>query len=218
MKKFAKIATLTAALALATSVAQAAEKIGYVNPNYLVQNHPLLTDPNAEFVKAMNAHQAQFADEEKKLAEVEKQLVEEGQKLQAEGQKLDESLKKKSEALEKEAPRLRSADIKKRQDAIAAEANAFQKKIDALQKREQEFRTQVEAFQKKLGEAQAALGEKQAKVQQEVVGLVEKAIKDAAKAKGYTLVLDSTAVMYTENEGNELTEEIYKTFPKPVAK
>lgn len=224
MKHVFKLASITAALTLMSSVVSAADtdNIAYVNPNYLMQNHPLLTDPNSEFVKEAKAVESKFTEEEKKLAEQEKVLTEDANKLKEEQKKTEDSLNKKSAALEKEAPRLRSADIKKRQDAINAEAQAFQKKVDAFQKREMEFRKSVEDFQQRLGAAQRELAEKQNAIQKNIIGEVEKAIADAAKAKGYSLVLDATAVLYTENEKRDLTEEVYKALggkeAQPAAK
>ncbi|WP_373778792.1 OmpH family outer membrane protein [Glaesserella sp.] len=210
MKNLFKLSVITAALAFATNATNAADNIAYVNPGFLMQNHPLLADPNSEFVKEMKAEEAKFAEAEKKLADEEKKLADDAKKLQDEEKKVSDSLQKKAAALEKEAPRLRSADIKKRQDAINAEGKAFQNKIDALQKRETAFRKNVEEFQKQFGGIQRGLAEKQAKIQQSIMGEVEKAIADTAKAKGFTLVLDSTAVLYTQNEANDLTEEVFK--------
>ena len=211
MKNVFKLASITAALALISGVVNASDNIAYVNPNYLMQNHPLLTDPNSEFVKEAKAVESTFAEEEKKLAEQEKALADEAAKLQEEDKKVGDSIKKKSEALEKEAPRLRSADIKKRQDAINAEAQTFQKKVNAFQQREMDFRKNVDDFQQRLGAAQRQLTEKQNAIQKNIIGEVEKAIADAAKAQGYTLILDATAVLYTENEKRDLTEDVYKS-------
>lgn len=210
MKKLFKVSTVAAALVFSANAVNASDNIAYANPNFLVQNHPLLTDPNSEFVKEMKAEEAKFAEAEKKLEEEEKKLAADAKKLQEEEKSVSESMKKKVAALEKEAPRLRSAEIKKRQDAINAEGKAFQNKVDAIQKREAAFRKNVEEFQKTFGGIQRELAEKQAKIQQSVVAEVEKAIADTAKAKGFTLVLDSTAVLYTKNEANDLTEEVFK--------
>lgn len=65
MKNVFKLASITAALALISGVVNASDNIAYVNPNYLMQNHPLLTDPNSEFVKEAKAVESTFAEEEK---------------------------------------------------------------------------------------------------------------------------------------------------------
>ncbi len=221
MKHLFKIAAVASALAFVSQSSLASDNIAYVNPTFLMQNHPTLTNPESEFVKEMKAEEAKFAEEEKKLAAEEKKIADDAKKLKSEEKAVSESMKKKVAALEKEAPRLRSGDIKKRQDAINAEAKAFQNKVDAIQKREAAFLKKVEEFQKKFGGVQRELAAKQAKAQQSVIGEVEKAIAETAKAKGYTLVLDSTAVLYTQNEGNDITEAVFKAiggeFKKPEA-
>lgn len=218
MKNLFKFVAVSAAFAFATSNVMATEKIAYVDSTYLLQNHPQFTDPNSEFVQAVQASRTKIAEEEKQLAEVDKKLAEDLQKHQAEEKALSESLQKKVAALEKEAPKLRSADIKKRQDAINAEAQAFQKKTDALQQREQAFRADVDAFHQRVTAADRELAEKREKIKETVVPEIRKAISETAKSKGFTLVLDSNIVVHSEHQGNELTEEIYKTFPKPAAK
>lgn len=219
MKNLFNLAAVAAALTFATSISMAANKIAYVDPNYLVQNHPLFTDPNAEFVLALQASRAKISEEEQKLAEVEKVLTEELQKYQDEEKKFSDALQKKINALEKEAPRLRSADIKKRQDAINAEAQAFQKKFEGLQQREQAFRADVEAFRQRVAEADRQLAEQRAKIHDTVVvPEIRKVIAEIAKAKGFNLVLDSAVVLHTDTQDNEITQEIFKALAKPEAK
>ncbi|MDH2925379.1 periplasmic chaperone for outer membrane proteins Skp [Nicoletella semolina] len=222
MKKVFKLAALTSAFLLSSNVAMAEETIAYVNPNYLMQNHPLLTDPNSDFVKETKAQEAKLAEEDKKLAEEEKKLTEEAKKLQEEEKVLTASLQKKIEALEKEAPRMRSADIKKRQDALNAEGQAFQKKVDAFQKREEAFRQKVAQFQQTFANVQREFDEKRANIQKSIVGEMETIIQDTAKAKGFSLVIDSSAVIYTKNDANDLTQVVFDTIkkntPKPAAK
>lgn len=215
MKQLFKIATLTAALTFAAGSAQASEKIAYVDPNYLMQNHPLLTDPNSEFAKAAKTIQAQISEEEKKITDAEKKLADDVKKYREEEKAFADDMKKKIEALEKEAPKLRRAAIKKRQDAINAEVQAFQKKIEPLQKREKELLANVETFQKRVAEVQRGLDEQRLKIQQTLVADVRKVITETAKAKGFTLVLDASSVLYTESMNNEFTQDVLKALPKP---
>lgn len=210
MKNLFKLAAITSVLAFSTTAVNAADNIAYVNSNYLLQNHPALTNPESELAKEIKDAQVKFAEYEKKLAEEEKLLAEEVKKLEAEEKTVSESIKKKMAALEKEAPRLRSADIKKRQDAINAEGQAFQKKVEDLQKREVAFRKNVDESQKEFAIVQRDISEKQARVQQSIIGEVEKVIAETAKAKGYTLVIDAAAIFYTQNPANNLTEDVFK--------
>ncbi|WP_150538493.1 OmpH family outer membrane protein [Actinobacillus vicugnae] len=222
MKKLFKIATVTAALATA-GLAQASDTIGFVDPNYLLQNHPVALDAAQKFEKFMKEDQSKFADEDKKLAEENKALTAErnkiesdAKKLQAEQSKVEASLKKKSAALEKDAPRLRSKEIQARQNAIEAEYKAFQNKVAAIQKREAEFGKKAEAFQKKADAFQEKLNKAQQEaggmdpqaLQKQVVDEINSTIKEVAKSKGYTLVLPPSVALYAEDESKDITEKV----------
>ncbi|MDD0823707.1 OmpH family outer membrane protein [Mannheimia sp. AT1] len=222
MKKLFKIATLTAALAT-TGMATAADTIGFVDPSYVLQNHPVLLDATAKFEKFIKESQAKFAEDEKKLAEENKKLTAERDKINSDAEKLQKeqktveaSIKKKVAALEKEAPRLRSKDIQARQNAIQKEADAFQKKVDAIQKREAEFAKKAEAFQKQADEFQQKIeqankengGLNPQEAQKQAVDEVNATIKEIAKSKGYTLVLQPQVALYAEDESKDITETV----------
>ncbi|QIW15427.1 hypothetical protein A4G20_03320 [Pasteurellaceae bacterium RH1A] len=224
MKNVFKFASLSATLALAMGAAHAADKIGFISPEFIMANHPAFVNPESDFVKAVKKEEEAFAEDDKKFADEDKKLAEENKALEAEGKKLqteqaavEKSIKQKAAALEKEAPRLRSADIKKRQDAINAEGKAFERKVTAFQKKEDAFRKKVADFQKraaefqdKVNQSQRALAVERAKVQEEVIGQVNDAIKKVAANKGYTLVLDAKAVMFTTSENDDISEEVLK--------
>ena len=74
MKKLFKINVLSALLAT-SAVANAADTIGFVDPGYVMQNHPVLLDASIKFENFMKENQAKFADEDKKLAEENKKLT-----------------------------------------------------------------------------------------------------------------------------------------------
>lgn len=222
MKKLFKAATVTAALATA-GLAQASDTIGFVDPNYLLQNHPVAIDAAQKFEKFMKEGQSKFADEDKKLAEENKALTAERNKLESDAKKLQEeqtkveaSLKKKSAALEKDAPRLRSKEIQARQNAIEAEYKAFQNKVLAIQKREADFGKKAEAFQKKADAFQEKLNKAQQEaggmdpqaVQKQVVEEINATVKEVAKSKGYTLVLPPSVALYAEDETKDITEKV----------
>lgn len=116
-------------------------------------------------------------------------LVESIKADQAALEKEEKAIINKFETLKKDAPKLRSADIKKREDAINADRKAFEKK--------------VAAFEKKVAEAEN-------KVRQAIYTNIQQSINEVAKNKGYTLVIDANAVMYTQNENNDLTNDVYK--------
>lgn len=220
---------LTIALTTATGIATAADTIGFVDPTYVLQNHPVLLDATAKFDKFVKESQEKFADEDKKLAEENKALTAEREKINADAQKLQDeqksveaSIKKKVAALEKEAPRLRSKDIQARQTAIQKEADAFQGKVNALQKREADFAQKAEEFQKRADEFQKKIeqankengGINPQEAQKQAVDEVNATIKEIAKSKGYTLVLQPQVALYAEDESKDITEAVLDAIVK----
>lgn len=93
MKKAVKLTALSLGLALSSSFAMAVENIAFVDPAYIIQNHP---------------------DREAVAKKLEAEFKGTSEKLQANKKKIDGKI----EALQQEAPKLRSADIKKREDEI----------------------------------------------------------------------------------------------------
>ncbi|HDL5520931.1 TPA: OmpH family outer membrane protein [Mannheimia haemolytica] len=229
MKKLFKMTGLAVALASTTGIANAADTIGFVDPSYVLQNHPVLLDASAKFDKFMKESQEKFAADEKKLADENKTLTaernkinEDAQKLQNEQKNVEASIKKKVAALEKDAPRLRSKEIQARQNAIQKEANAFQAKVTAIQKREADFAKKAEAFQKRADEFQKRIeqankengGINPQEAQKQAVDEVNVTIKEIAKSKGYTLVLQPQVALYAEDEGKDITEAVLDAIVK----
>jgi len=119
MKHLFKIAAVASALAFTSNLANANDKIGFADANFLMQNHPLTLEASEKFAKFMKASEEKFAPQEKKLAEENKKLAEDEKALVAERKKiesdaqalqkeqtaLEASMKKKIAQLEKDAPR-----------------------------------------------------------------------------------------------------------------
>ncbi|TCP94969.1 periplasmic chaperone for outer membrane proteins Skp [Cricetibacter osteomyelitidis] len=216
MKKALKLTALSLALAFGSaSFAQAADadKIAYVSVPVLLQSHPLVSE-TSEFGKLRKAEEDKLAPEEQKLAEAAQGLRTDEAALQKEGEALKASLDKKFAQLQKDAkdPKQRPSKLQEREKALNAESAAFQKKVAAFEKRANEHQQKVAAFQQKAGEAQQRLGAEEAKVRAEVTKNVKENIDKVAKEQGYTLVLDAAAVIYTANEGNDITEAVVKSF------
>ncbi|MDO4698614.1 MAG: OmpH family outer membrane protein [Pasteurellaceae bacterium] len=222
MKHFVKLAAVAVLFTFGANIAKANDKIGFADPAYLLQNHPVMVETAAKIEKILADSKAKFADEEKKLAEEDQALAVEFQKieddakkLQEEKEKVEASLKKKVAALEKEAPRLRSKDIQARQKAIQDEEKAFQNKVEALQKREVALRQNIEAFEKKVAELQQKLQDEQSKsnidtdaIRQKAVEDINNAVKVVADAKGYTVVLYPSAAFYAKDDKANITEDV----------
>lgn len=235
MKKLFKLATITSALAFGSiATAQAADTIGFVDPQFLMQNHPLLLKANEEFAK----FETQFAEEDKALAEESQKLGEEektllserdklekdGQALQREQKNLDAQSKKKMAELDKNtrlSTKMKQNEFNK---ALGGKLKAFDNKVAALQKREAAFAKKAEAFQKKaeafekrVADFQAKLAETQknvtggldaAGVQKKVSEDVSSTIKNIAESRGYTVVLHPSTAMFVKDQSKDITEAV----------
>ena len=222
MKKLFKISALSALLAT-SAVANAVDTIGFVDPGYVMQNHPVLLDASIKFENFMKENQAKFADEDKKLAEENKKLTAErdalnidSKNLQKEQATVEATLKKEVAQLEKDAPRLRAKEIQARQAKIEGKAKAFENKVSAIQKREQEFVKKAEDFQKRADAFQQKIedanknsgGLNPQEAQKTAIDEVNSTIKEVAKAKGYTLILQPQIALYAEDESKDITEAV----------
>ncbi len=209
MKKVFKIATVVASLAVVVNTASADDKIGFVTPQFLIQNHPLFSE-SSDFAKKVQQERKTIGIEEKRLAEEDKSLIAQAKELKKEEDKVVEQIKAKRAALSKEAPKLRSKDIKKRQEAIAALAQAFEKKAQAFNKKEVAFREKVANFRKKAKEVNQSLAMEEAKVRSQVIKQIDAKIKEIAEDKDYTIILNANTVVFTSKEKNNLDEIVLK--------
>ena len=97
-----------------------------------------------------------------------------------------------------------------------ASQKGFQNKVEALQKREaafakkaEAFQQKAEAFQKKIEDANKNSGGlNPQEAQKQAVDEINVTIKEVAKAKGYTLVLQPQVALYAEDESKDITEAV----------
>ncbi|MBR0573734.1 MULTISPECIES: OmpH family outer membrane protein [Pasteurellaceae] len=221
MKKVFKIATLVASLAIVVNTANAKDKIGFVTPQFVIQNHPLFAE-SSDFSKKVQQERKALEIEEQRLAEEEKSLVVQAKELKEEEDKVVEQIKAKREALSKQAPKLRSKEIKKRQEAIVTLANAFEKKAQAFNKKEIAFREKVVNYRKKSEKVGQTLAMEEAKVRSQIIKQIDGKIKEIAEDKGYTIILNANSVVFASEKENNLDEEVLKavggTMPELPAK
>lgn len=238
MKKLFKLAAVTIALGCTANMATANDKVGFVEPNILMQFHPLAISEGEKFAQFMKTNEEKFApqqkaldEESRKIADEEKGLLADRQKLendakalQKEQTSLEAAMKKEIAQLEKDAPRLRAKEIQARQDKINAKAKPFQNKVAAIQKREADFQKKAEAFQKKAEAFQKKAADFQAefeKAQKEAGNLISPAelekkvvddinakIKQVADEKGYTVILRPSMALYVKDESADITEAV----------
>lgn len=223
MKNVFKLAAVTAALTLFTHSANAADKIGFVDPTYVLQNHPAMVEAAQkveqtalEIKKKFEPEEQKLAEEDKALAEAFKNIEEEAKKLHQEQAKVEESVKKKMAALDKEAPKLRAKEIQARQKTIQAEQKAFQAKVDALQKKDNDLREKTEIFQNKVAQLQQKVAQEQkarsfdtTSIQKVAIEDVNTAIKLIADQRGYTVVLPTSTALYAKDDKSaDLTDAV----------
>lgn len=221
MKHLLKLSAV-AIFALSTNVALANDKVGFVNPEYLLQNHPDMVAAAKKIEQHSLDIKKKYAAEEKSLGDEDKSLTEEFQKLDSEAEKLlkeqelvDASLKKKIKSLDKDAPKLRQKELKARQDQIVAEQTAFQKKVSALQERESAFNVRTEAFKKKVDEFNKKVAKEQQNtgldiraIQQKATSDINLALKKVSDAQGYTVVLPINIALYAKSTNVDLSKAV----------
>lgn len=112
MKKVFKLAAVAGALAFTANMANASDKIGFVDAGFLMQNHPLAIESAQKFDKFVKENQSKFEAENKALADEEKKLVAENNRLLEKRKSLDAEFKKFGEdaqRFEKDSAALESA-------------------------------------------------------------------------------------------------------------
>ncbi len=209
MKKLFKVATIATTLAIATNVANASDKIGFIAPEFVIQNHPLLSS-NSDFAKNIAEQNKLLTEENKKLEEEYKALNQEAAALKAEENKITKVMAKKANDLKKKAPRLRRKEIEKRQNEILSLESKFKKKVIAFQQKEMAFKKKESEFQQKSENVRIKFANQERQLRIKAVADIEGKLKELAKAKGYTLILNSSAVAFTSKDENNVSEEILK--------
>lgn len=199
MKKLFKAAALSSALALATGVASAADKIGFVNSGFLLSNHPMLLEAEQKFAAFMKENQEKFDAEGKALGEEEKKLLaerdrinakdkslaDEGKKFEADVQKfqkdqtaLESAVKAKMAELDKNtrlSTKQKQAELEK---ALGKRMKDLENRGKNLQKRQNDFAKKAEPMQKEM-EAYQKKAEAFEKKAQEFQAKIAEANKNA---------------------------------------
>lgn len=177
MKKLFKLAAVAAALTFGANVVNANDKIGFVDPNFLMQNHPFAIEAEQKFEKFVKENQSKFEAENKALEAEEKKLIAENNRLTEKRKSLDAEFKKfaaDAEKFEKDSVALDSAvkakmaeldkntrlstkqkqaelekTIGKRGKDLQNRGAALQKRQNDLNAKAKPFESEGAAFQKK---------------------------------------------------------------------
>jgi len=102
-------------------------------------------------------------------------------------------------------------------DKLAQEINKMKDDLEKLgdeerKKKEEEIREKVKKLNEFQKKAVEDLKDKQRSLWLSIYGDVKSTVKEYAQKNGYTIILDSKAVVYSE--GMDITEEIIKTLNK----
>lgn len=174
MKKLFKIA-ISSALALATGIATAADKIGFVNSGFLISNHPMLVEAEQKFAEFMKENQEKFDAEGKALGEEEKKLLAERDSINAKDKSLADESKKFEADLQKfqkdqtaleSAVKAKMAELDKNtrlstkqkqaelEKSLGKRMKDLENRGKDLQKRQNDFSKKAESLQKEMDEYQ----------------------------------------------------------------
>ena len=119
------------------------------------------------------------------------------------------------------------ADFKPRQTKIAGKQKALQDELEQFKKDSADSKKMTQkdrdATQKQIAADrselvkevvafQQDLGKEQNKVMQGIITDLNGIVSSVAKSKGYNLVLDSQAVVFTADKANDLTKDVEKQF------
>ncbi len=217
MKKTFKVALVASLLSFSATTVMA-EKIGYLEQEYVIASHPLLAK-GSSFEKMVKKETDSLANERKSLEAEEKKLIAEGNSLKKEDQKVGKTLTEKLNALEKNKKSLKSAEIAKKQAEIQKIAQDFQKKVNAYKTKESLFANRLQSFQNKVALVQEKIAKKEQETRIKVVKEVKEKIKSIAKKEGYDWVLSSEVIFFSKDEkGTNLSDKVIKALGGTPAK
>lgn len=120
---------------------------------------------------------------------------------------LEAEFNKRKKELEK-----KEADLKKMKEDIEKKQSVLSEEV--LGKKQVEFRNEMMKYQESVQKNQLEIQKKERDLTQPILEKMKKAIANVAKAKGYTMVIENSAMVLYAESGHDLTEEVIKTFEK----
>ena len=127
-----------------------------------------------------------------------------GKKAKAE---LESDFEKKKKELQK-----KEADLKKMQEDIEKKKSVLSEEV--LMKKQEEFREEMMKFQQVVGKNQAEIQKKEQELTQPILEKMKKTIEKVSKDKGYSAVIENTAMVLYVDSAHHLTDEVIKAFEK----
>lgn len=127
-----------------------------------------------------------------------------GKKAKAE---LEGDFEKKKKELQK-----KEGDLKKMQEDIEKKKSVLSEEV--LVKKQEEFREEMMKFQQVVQKNQGEIQKKEQELTQPILEKMKKVIDKMAKDKGYSMILENTAMVLFVEPAHDLTEEVVKAFEK----
>ncbi len=120
---------------------------------------------------------------------------------------LESDFEKKKKDLQK-----KESDLKKMQEDIEKKKSVLSEEV--LMKKQEEFREEMMKFQQVVGKNQAEIQKKEQELTQPILEKMKKVIEKVSKEKGYSAVIENTAMVLYIDSSNDLTDDVVKAFEK----
>lgn len=120
---------------------------------------------------------------------------------------LEADFEKKKKDLQK-----KEGDLKKIQEDIEKKKSVLSEEV--LAKKQDEFREEMMKFQQVVQKNQSEIQKKEQELTQPILEKMKKIIDKMSKEKGYSMVLENTAMVLFVDPAHDLTDEVVKAFEK----
>lgn len=120
---------------------------------------------------------------------------------------LEGELEKRKKELQK-----KDADLKKMKEDLDKKKSVMSE--EALQKKMTEFQEEFTSFQQIVGKNQMELQKREQDLTGPILTKMRKVIEKVAKEKGYSMILENSAMVLYASKDNDLTDDIVKAFEK----
>lgn len=120
---------------------------------------------------------------------------------------LEADFEKKKKDLQK-----KEGDLKKMQEDIEKKKSVLSEEV--LAKKQDEFREEMMKFQQVVQKNQGEIQKKEQELTQPILEKMKKIIEKMSKDKGYSIVLENTAMVLYVDSANDLTDDVIKAFEK----
>ena len=129
----------------------------------------------------------------------------------AQGKKAKTELESDFEKKKKELQK-KEGDLKKMQEDLEKKRSVLSEEV--LSKKQDEFREEMMKFQQVVAKNQSEIQKKEQELTQPILEKMKKIIEKLSKEKGYSMMLESTAMVLYVDSAHDLTEEVVKAFEK----